>query len=351
MTGQRGGPVEENPFLRTPGMAARETLLYLDRNAIDADPVLAEAGLSRSQLSQRDIGVSVASQYRFFELAAAAAEDGLIGLHIAATMEMRNAGVSYYLVASSATVAEALHDLARYSHIASGAVLFELTAHGQGAVLAAVPVRHYAGLRRQYCEFVAFLVVRVLRAVTGSNCSASKATFAHAAGEHSREVAELLGCPVEFGRAEDSLLFLHSALELAIVSSDTQLLEILRAHADNLLLERRSTTELRRVVERELVRLLPGGRAQCAIVAQQLGMSPRSFTRHLAEEHTTFSQILDNLRKQLALRYLTDARISLQQVAWLLGYSEMAAFDHAFKRWTGTSPSRMRRQPFALASQ
>jgi AraC-like DNA-binding protein len=72
-------------------------------------------------------------------------------------------------------------------------------------------------------------------------------------------------------------------------------------------------------------------------------MSPRSFTRHLAEEGTTFGEILDRLRQRLAARYLTDDRMSVQQIAWLLGYSEVGAFNHAYKRWTGTTPTRTRK--------
>jgi AraC-like DNA-binding protein len=72
-------------------------------------------------------------------------------------------------------------------------------------------------------------------------------------------------------------------------------------------------------------------------------MSQRSLTRHLAEEGTTFAEILEQLRRGLASRYLADDRMSVQQIAWLLGYSEVAAFNHAYKRWTGTTPRRTRR--------
>jgi AraC-like DNA-binding protein len=79
------------------------------------------------------------------------------------------------------------------------------------------------------------------------------------------------------------------------------------------------------------------------VVARQLGMSPRSLTRHLAEEGTTFGEILEQLRRRLAARYLADDRMSVQQIAWLLGYSEVGAFNHAYKRWTGTAPRRSRK--------
>jgi AraC-like DNA-binding protein len=83
------------------------------------------------------------------------------------------------------------------------------------------------------------------------------------------------------------------------------------------------------------------------MVAQQLGMSSRSLTRHLADEGTTFGEILEQVRQRLAARYLADDRMSVQQIAWLLGYSEVAAFNHAYKRWTGTAPRRTRKPPAA----
>jgi GNAT superfamily N-acetyltransferase len=74
----------KSPSLWTRGVAARETLSYLDRRGIDARPALFEAGLSRRQLSREDIGLSVAAQYRFLELAATEPDDPLLGLHVAA---------------------------------------------------------------------------------------------------------------------------------------------------------------------------------------------------------------------------------------------------------------------------
>jgi hypothetical protein len=90
----------ESPLLWTRGIAARQTLSYLDRNGIDAEPALFGAGISRRHLSQDDIGLSVASQYRFLELAAAEANDQLLGLHVAAEMDIRAIGILFYLTGS-----------------------------------------------------------------------------------------------------------------------------------------------------------------------------------------------------------------------------------------------------------
>lgn len=350
MADEHADAAPDNPFLQTPGVAARETLLFLDRNRVDAEPILARAGLSRGQLALPDAGVAVVSQHRFLEYASVATADPLLGMRVAQQMDLRNIGVLYYLAAASTTVAQAFHNLARYSRVASEAVLFELICKDDGVALTIIPVLRYGEPPPQYCEFVAMLLVRAMRAVTNRRLTVSKVSFFHARDFALDETAQLFGCKIAFAQTEQSVSFPHSAINIAIVSSDARLLEILIAHGDQLLAARRNAAGLRNVVERQLIRLLPEGKVHAGIVARQLGVSTRSLTRHLADEHTSFSDILDNLRQQQALRHLADERISLQQIAWLLGYSEMAAFNHAFKRWTGTSPGRARQQPTITAS-
>jgi AraC-like DNA-binding protein len=342
--------VPQSPVLWSRGTAARETLRYLDRNAIDAEPLLLKAELSRGQLLPDSGGISVASQHRFLELAAIETNDSLLGLHVAAEMDLRDAGLLFYLTAASTTVAEALEHLARYAGTANEAVHFEISQHKGETVLAVRPIGWYDEPWRQFSEFIALAVIRALNKATNLDFAPSRMTFAHPRNSELREIHRILRCPVEFAQTTDSWEFPHRVMELPITSGDSRLLHILEAHADDLLSERHSATGLRGLVENQLLSMLPSGRVQMAAVAQQLGMSGRSFKRHLAQEGTTFGEILDRQRNRLALRYLEDRRMSLQQIAWLLGYSEIGAFNHAFKRWTGTSPGRARHLTASSAS-
>src|SRR5215510_7960869 len=326
--------IPQSPFLWSRGTAARETLRYLDRNGIDAEPLLLKAELSRDQLSPESGGISVASQHRFLELAAIEMNDSLLGLHVAAE------GILFYLAAASATVTEALEHLARYAGTANEAVHLEISQHQGETVLAVRPIGWHDEPWRQFSEFIALAVIRALNRATNRDFAPSHMTFAHPRNSGLREIHRILRCPVEFAQTAGSWVFPQRVMELQITSGDSHLLHILEAHADDLLSERRTTTGLRGLVENQLLSALPSGRVQMAVVAQQLGMSERSFKRHLAQEGTTFGEILDRLRNRIALRYLEDRRMSLQQIAWLLGYSEIGAFNHAFKRWTGTSPGR-----------
>ena len=100
---------------------------------------------------------------------------------------------------------------------------------------------------------------------------------------------------------------------------------------------------LRTRVENAITPLLPHGKARVGDVARALGMSQRSLSRHLSSDGQTFAGILDDLRLDLARHYLRDASLSVSEIAWLLGFQEVGAFTHAFKRWTGDTPSAMRR--------
>jgi len=98
------------------------------------------------------------------------------------------------------------------------------------------------------------------------------------------------------------------------------------------------------MVENEVQKLLPHGKARRHSVARTLGLSERTLTRKLADEGATYERVVDQLRQSLALEYLKEPSVSLSQIAWLLGYEEATSFNHAFRRWTGRSPSETRNE-------
>ncbi len=116
-------------------------------------------------------------------------------------------------------------------------------------------------------------------------------------------------------------------------------------HAESLLAARPEPTlstadRVRRIVAGALAE----GEVTLAGVASMLKMSERSLQRRLADEGLKFDALLDEIRRDLALRYLADPKIAIAEVAYLLGYSEPSPFHRAFKRWTGKTPTEARKQ-------
>ncbi len=142
----------------------------------------------------------------------------------------------------------------------------------------------------------------------------------------------------------------RQTLETALPNADERLLAILEPYAaDIAALRGRLTASLRVAVENEIQKQLPNGPIRIDIVAAALGASSRSLSRRLSEEGATFSDILDDLRRTLALQYLADPTLTVDRTAALIGYGDVGAFTHAFRRWTGYSPSQLRADPALLA--
>ena len=104
---------------------------------------------------------------------------------------------------------------------------------------------------------------------------------------------------------------------------------------------RGNVSQLRTRVENAISSLLPHGKVVVDDVARSLGMSKRTLIRRLSDERLNFTEVRQQLRRELAIRYLDDPKLNISKIAWLLGFNEVSAFTHAFKRWTGKTPSQM----------
>lgn len=151
------------------------------------------------------------------------------------------------------------------------------------------------------------------------------------------------GTKVEFGAESDAFVLHADARERPLVNADPYLNELMLTDCEAALSSRATNgSPLRISVENAIAPLLPHGKVRADVIARQLGLSERTFARRLAEEGLSFSEILQQMRRDLAVRYLSDGNLHVSKIAWLLGFHEVSAFSHAFKQWTGLAPSQMR---------
>ena len=156
-------------------------------------------------------------------------------------------------------------------------------------------------------------------------------------------MTRFVGTKVEFGADKDELALNVGARELPLVHSDSYLNDLLVKYCEAALADRRGDmSQLRTRVENAISSFLPHGRVLVEDVARSLGMSKRTLARKLSDEGLNFTEILQQLRRDLAVRYLRDRKLHVSKIAWLLGFNEVSAFTHAFKRWTGKTPREMR---------
>ena len=334
------------------GFAVRQTIAALRKRNVALAPLLQRAGLSERDLDNRQQRISAKTQGRFLEDAAEALGDSAFGLHLAEEANPREAGLLYYVASAARNLGEALVLYERYSRIVNEAVRVKLTRAPEGAVVEVSVIGLARHSIQHNAEFVMAVLLKALREVLGRNICPIRSTFIHARNSDLREFERFFGCPVEFAAPSDQLSFSKEAPALPLMTGDPYLLETLQPFCDDAARERHTASGTVQVlVENEVQRLLSRGKAQKQSVARSLGLSKRTLSRRLAQEGTTYDEVVDRLRRSLALQYIKDPSLSLAQMAWLLGYEQSTSFSDAYRRWTGYSPSAARRQKQLPPSQ
>jgi AraC-like DNA-binding protein len=338
--GSKAGRIDSMPSAS--GGVARLVYGHLRKRGLATTPLLSKTGLSVDQINDRNARVKVRSQIKFLEAAAEALHDDMLGFHLARDYDLREIGLLYYVLASSEVLKDALLNASRYSGITNEGVSLKFRASKEAAI-----TLDYVGVERQsdshHIEFWLVSLVRLCRQLTNRRLIPSRIRVAHHRKKTPAEFRSLLGCEVEFGSGVDEVVFPAAVTLLPIASADGYLNRLLMAYCEEALAYRapaRPTLSSR--VENAMVPLLPHGKANAVEIARRLGMSHRTLARRLSEEGSTFSEIAERLKGDLARRYLRDGDLPISRIAWLLGYREVSAFTHAFKRWTCMTPRQSR---------
>jgi len=168
--------------------------------------------------------------------------------------------------------------------------------------------------------------------------------FAHPAPPDTSELlAYFRTSAVEFARGSNRIACSARELELPFASGDQALLAVLDEQAQAVVASKPAPGDPFYNRLREQIRIaLRQGPPKLEDVAAALHMSPRTLQRRLRERDMSFQAVVDEVRHRLALMYLDRSELSVGEIAFLLGYSELRAFARAFRRWTGTSPSELR---------
>jgi AraC-like DNA-binding protein len=309
---------------------------------LELAPLLKKAGLTIHQIEDPSIRLKVRNQISFLNLAAAALHDDLLGFHLAQSFELREIGLLYYVLSSSEMLGEALQRGVRYSSIVNdGISLKYIDGREVGITFDYVGISRH--LDRHQIEFWMTALVRMCRQLTGLHLMPSRVRLTHRRDNVRSAFVRFLGGEVEFGAAVDEVAFATTIKLAPVAGADPYLNKLLISNCEDSLAGRpTSRSSFQSSVENAIVPLLPHGNIRAGEIARRLGVGQRTFARRLASEGLTFSNVLESLRCDLAKRYLTDDDLSISQIAWLLGYQEVSAFTHAFKRWTGNTPREAR---------
>ncbi len=271
--------------------------------------------------------------------------DESFGFWLAERLGAPPLSLASWLISNSPTLGQGLERALRYQRLLHDEAESELCVGPQEASyrhqIGAPPFR--APTAAIEFGFVTFL--QLARRMTGVAVVPTRVRLRHAAPRDTSRHREWFGPELHFSTSEDELVLTRADLDLEVAGADPVLAKIVEAHAAAALLRLPQQQELRTRVRARIHELLPSGTPSIEAVCESLNLSRRTLQRHLSASGTSFVEELDAARHALALRYLSDARASLQETAFLLGFSDVTAFHRAFQRWTGQTPTSFRNRP------
>lgn len=321
-------------------------IAYLGRVGIDAETVCREARLEPHWLSEPHSRVPASAMQRLWATGQQLTGDADLGLHSAESYNPGALSIVGYVILSCRSAAEALEKLVRYAPLLNEGLQVRVV-HDQGRTHCRFgPVEnldsflHHAP--RQAMETLAAGIVLTLKRLAVHPPEPLEARFRHTAPDQLAEHHRLLGARLAFGQRENEVVYESSALETGLLSADPGLLAVFEADARNRLAQLKTHGAISARVQTILAGRLRGEVPSLADIASELAMSERSVQRSLSEESTSYREIVDEVRKGLALSHLATPGTTATDVAFLLGFSEPSAFTRAFRRWTGSSPTEFR---------
>jgi AraC-like DNA-binding protein len=313
----------------------------LESQGLDMRALFEALEIDPATLGRSNARVETEKLNRLWELAADRSGNPHIALTAPRMAQLASFEVLGYAMMSCPNLLAGLERLARYLRIVTeaGEVRVEEVPAGWRLAFELFDGEHPVPPQRYEFDLLTFIAF--CRWVAGRELRPLAVEFAHAAPVSLRPYEDAFQCPLHFGASGYGVVFGRDDVLRTLPTSNPMLAEL----HDRLLgegLERLGDTQTTRRTRELIVRMLPEGEPKREEIASAQCKSERTLQRRLQEEGTSFQQLLDSTRRELAQRYLRQPKVSLVQATYLLGFSDQSIFRRACKRWFNTSPGSYR---------
>jgi AraC-like DNA-binding protein len=323
------------------GVNVLDLLKALERVRVQPAPLCRAVGLDVASLEDPNARVSTGLVTRLLALAEQRARDPWIGLHAGERAEPR--GPLFYMMLSSPRVVEGLRRAQRFSGLVIDTA--RLTARTERELVSVTfatgdPV--FSGSRHAM-EYLLMASVSAMRYAVGADFRLREVHFRHGRAGRLDEAERAFGCPVYFGEADDRHVFPLSTLWAVPRFPNRAIAEQIEKFAAALSARIAARTTVSERAEQAARALLASGvRAGSASIAGKLGMTSRTLQRKLGEEGTHFRAVRDAILWEAVEVLLSNPSLKIEAIALSVGFSDVAAFSKAFRRWKGYPPARYR---------
>jgi AraC-like DNA-binding protein len=311
----------------------------LDAAGVDSAALFAQAGLDIAALADPQARFPATATRQLWKLAVQATGNPAFGLEAARHAGQTSFHALGYSLNASATLKEAFERLLRYFRVVTEIADLSLDAESSRYRLRIGTPADATAPADEAVDAFCSVVVRMCRGIYRRDYAPLRVQLQHAEPIDSSAYQRAFRAPVEFGADCNAIDFDVADFDRALEGANPELAQ----HNEEIAaryLARFAKPQLATRLQVWLVEQLPSGVPPQQKAAEHLHLSLRSLQRKLAEQGTSYKQLLDETRRGLALSYLRDARYSISELSYLLGFSDTSSFTHAFRRWTGSAPSR-----------
>lgn len=309
---------------------------------LDVDGLLLEVGLSPSLLENPQARVSARHYGRLWRLVAARLDDEFFGRD-SRRMKTGSFAMLCHAVLSCRTLGQALERSLRFYGLVLDDIAGSLRRSATEARITLIDRATGQPQRAFAHEVLLMLLHGVSCWLVNRRIPIQRAEFGYPEPAHSAEYRLMYCTDLAFDRPATAIVFEASYLELPVVQDERTVKEFLRTAPENILVKYKNGSSLAARIRRRLRQLLPGEVPDFDSLAAELGLTGATLRRRLAEEGTSYQEIKDQLRRDLAISHLSHSDRSVMDIALELGFSERSAFHRAFRKWTGASPGEFRR--------
>jgi AraC-like DNA-binding protein len=340
------GPKVKAPVLTVGAGYAKALLEVAVARGADRSTLLERAQIAVDDLADADNRIPFAKFSALMRAGIALSGDPALALHFGATTNFSEFSIVGLIADASKTMAHALIQLNRYGRLAievdTGAQ-DRLKVVREGDAYWLVDTRHDPNSFPELTESTFARIASHARQFgTDDKPFVQGVHVTHAEPSYRAEYDRIFRVPITFNAERNALLIDNDWTTRTVARTTRYAFGVLSEHAKALLEKLETSKTTRGRVEALLIPILHTGDPNVERTAQTMGLSRKTLYRQLKAEGTTFETLLDELRHKMALHYLNGKKVSVNETAYLVGFSDASTFSRAFKRWTGASPRKLR---------
>jgi len=327
-----------NTFLRSASLSNYETVAR--QVGLNPYPLLREAGLTRGALTNPDLRIPVAAVAKLLAISAEKSQCPNFGLRMAEARQLSSFGAISLLITHQPTLRDVMETIARYRFLLNESLVIHIEPSDALVIVREeITVETALPLRQSY-ELAVGTLFRMIRTLLGPRWQPYSVNFIHSQPSDLSVHRRLFGPQVEFDSDFNGIVFAAKDLDRPNPTADPVLAQYAKQFIETL--PNAGRILMTHEVRKAIYLLLPLGDASISRIAESLGQNVRTLQRRLEAEGSEFTDLVNSVRRELALRYLQSKRDSLTHIAESLGYGQLSSFTRWFSGQFGTPPAKWR---------